>query len=405
MSRATWFSPLHALLLAVFAALASINNYNVWAVTMAGQAVVGLILAGAAYALLSRWLARGGLPKALHPAAWWAAAFIGLYCVGFVIQGSIKGFRYSVLSALFYLVLFAMLACLRYTSSSLLALGWCFGLANGALGVWWLAAGAPGAFTAHMTNPNLSGGYFCFSLFFILLALHTPQQRLLRLPLTGLAALTAVLAWNSESRAVMLALVVVAAVYYCWRWIAARRWRYAAAFWLVVGLILAITLILPVIGLMPFFREADALSEQLFHKSLHSGRSWIWALVFEGILDKPLLGHGPYFLPRNLFAIELSAHNLYLQVALQVGFAGLAALLGTLFAIWRVFWQGRFDHRVRLAAGFTAALLVHQTFDVSLTQHNLSLGLLMWMIMGIGAGIALNSPRTSGAPAGEAGEG
>jgi hypothetical protein len=398
-------SPLHALLLALFAALASINNYPVWAVTMAGQAVVGVILGYAALLLLSRWLAGGRWQRALYPVAIWAALFIGVYCAGFVVQGSLKGFRYSVLSAVFYIVLFAMLACVRYTVSGMLALGWCFGLVNAGLGVWWLWLGAPSAFAAHMTNPNLSAGYFGFSLFFILLALHAPQPRLGRLPLIAAAGLTVGLAWISESRAIMLALTVLAAVYYGWPWLAARRGRYITAFWVVVALAVVITAVLPVIGLLPFFDELTHLSEQLFHKSISSGRSWIWALVFQGILEAPLFGHGPYYLPRNLFDIELSAHNLYLQVALQVGLAGLAALLGTLQAIWRVFWHGRHDRRVRLAAGFTAAILVHQTFDVSLTQHNLSLGLLMWMIMGIGAGLALNSPRTARAPAAEAGEG
>ncbi len=398
-------SPLHALLLAVFSALASINNYPAWIVTMAGQAIVGLILAYAAYLLLSRWLCGGRWHRALYPVAVWAGVFIGLYCLGFVIQGSLKGFRYSVLSAVFYLVLFAMLACVRFYTSSLLALGWCFGISNWLLGAWWLWAGAPSAFSAHMSNPNLAGGYFCFSLFFILLALHMPQQRLLRLPLIGLAGLTALLAYISESRAILLALLAAAAVYYGWRWLTAHRWRFLAAFWVSIAVAALITVVLPVIGLLPFFEQATELSQGLFSKSISSGRSWIWALMFQGILDKPVFGHGPYYLPRNLFEIELSAHNLYLQVALQVGFTGLAALLGTLFAIWRVFWHGRRDHRVRLAAAFTTALLIQQTFDVSLTQHNLSLGLLMWMIMGIGAGLALNSPRSVARPASSAGEG
>jgi hypothetical protein len=388
-------SPLHALLLGVFATLATLNNYSTWAVTMAGQVIIMLALVYAAYLLLNRWLAGGRWPAALRQVMIWATLFTGVYCLGFAVQGSLKGFRYSVLTVVLYLALFLLLASARYTSGMLLALGWSFALFNCALGAWWLAAGMPRAFAAHMTNPNLAGGYFGFSLFFILLALHTRQPQLWRLVLSAIAALTVVLAFISESRAIMLALLGLAAIYYGWRWLARKRWRFYALFWLVVAACSVITLIVPVLGMLPFFEQATALSEQVFNKSLHSGRSLLWMLVFQGILEAPLLGHGPYYLPRNLFAIDLSAHNLYLQVALQVGLLGLSTLLGTLFAAWRTLWQGRHDSRVRLAAGFAAAILIHQTFDVSLTQHNLSLGLLMWMILGTGAGLALNTPQAA----------
>ena len=393
---ATWIrlTPLHALLLGVFAVLTSINNYPAQFVTMLGQAIGMLLLVYAAYLLLARILVGGRWPQALRPVLAWSTVFIGLYCVGFFVQGSLKGFRYSVLTALFYLALFVLLASLRYTSNMLLTLGWCFGLFNGMLGLWWAAAGMPRIFSAHMTNPNLSGGFFGFSLFFILLALQIRQHPLLRLFLAGLAVLTVVLAFISESRAILLALVGLAIVYYSWRWVARRRWRFNTVFWLIISMVIAITALIPVVQMLPFFEEATRLSQELFHKSLHSGRNLIWAMVFQGILDAPVLGHGPYYVPRNLFSTDLSAHSLYLQVALQTGLLGVSALLGLLFAVWRTFWQGRFDNRVRLAAGFTAALLIHQTFDVSLTQHNLSLGLLMWMIMGIGAGLALNPPPT-----------
>jgi O-antigen ligase len=401
LQAASWLrlSPLHALLLGLFATLASINNYSVWAVTMAGQVVVGLVMFYAAYLLLSCWLAGGRWPRALLSAAAWSAAFIGFYCIGFFVQGSFRGFRYSVLSAILYLMLFLMLALVRYTNNFLLALGWCFGLFNGLLGVWWLALGLPAEFTAHMTNPNLSGGFFGFSLFFILLALQARQHQLLRLALAGLAVLTLLLSFTSASRAIMLALAGLAIVYYSWRWLTARRWRFYTAFWVLVGVIIVITITIPILQMLPFYEQATALSEELFHKNLQSGRNVIWTLVFQGILDAPLFGHGPYYLPRNLFAIDLSAHNLYLQVALQVGLLGVSALLAMLYAVWRVFWQGRHDNRVRLAAGFTAAILIHQTFDVSLTQHNLSLGLLMWMIMGLGAGLAINSSPPATQPA------
>ena len=121
-----------------------------------------------------------------------------------------------------------------------------------------------------------------------------------------------------------------------------------------------------------------------FGKSLFTGRERLWPFLATLISRHPLLGYGPGALPAAFLDTDRSSHSLYLQISLQSGVFGLVLFLLLMGRIWSFYWVGRDDPIVRLSGAFLTGILVHQTFEVSLTQNELPIGLVQWLILGMG---------------------
>ena len=110
----------------------------------------------------------------------------------------------------------------------------------------------------------------------------------------------------------------------------------------------------------------------------------IWLALIELIKQRLLIGYGASASPQQFLPIGLSSHNLYLQIALQSGLTGLALLILLFWNIWKLFYRKVDSIYVKLAASFFVAAMVYQLFEVSLTQNNLAIGILIWLITSIG---------------------
>jgi hypothetical protein len=73
-----------------------------------------------------------------------------------------------------------------------------------------------------------------------------------------------------------------------------------------------------------------------------------------------------------------------LAVAFKTGLVGLFLQIALLGAIWLKFYSGRYNQTVRLAAASFMGICVHQLFETSLINTNLSVGILFWSIIAIG---------------------
>ncbi|WP_182914124.1 O-antigen ligase [Paenibacillus sp. 1011MAR3C5] len=122
-------------------------------------------------------------------------------------------------------------------------------------------------------------------------------------------------------------------------------------------------------------------------KSINSGRDQIWGVIGDIVMNKPFFGHGAGAIPVDFTNWELSSHNQFLQIALQVGLVGLAILILVLFLIWNQFWKNRNDKRVMLTASYFIGIIVYQLFEVTLT-HNATASVIQWMILGLGLSFA-----------------
>jgi O-antigen ligase len=378
------------LLISMLVLLGTVNNAESGDIRRAGLLIIMAGLVFGAVLLLSYKAALLRIPAGLKPLLIAAGVYVAIYLVALVQQGHLRGLNYSIGQLVMLLIFFFLIASLRWTNTMLLILSWCFTLFFTFICAWWFIAGLPWEFVAHMTNPNLSGMYAGFGLFFICLGLLSRQPLPLKFIQVGVAILTVALVINNNSRAVVLGLLAALAIWYFWPRLTASRRRMRALFFTLATAIILFVVVYPLLHFTPVYEPLQQLSYELTGKNVYSGRQLIWLMILEVLSHKPVLGYGPYFIPENVLDTDLSAHNLYLQVALQVGIVGVIALGWLLYRIWLAHWPGRHDNRVRLAGAFFIALMVQQTFDVSLTQHNPAQAFAMWLMLGVGVALSLN---------------
>ncbi len=206
----------------------------------------------------------------------------------------------------------------------------------------------------------------------------------------SVAALTFGLAWAAATRDRRLALLVVAAAI------------------LAVGLVASLS----VVGL-PGLERVAALART--DEGSAAARLTIWRATLPMVATRPWLGYGPetmetafasvfppqlvYYQGRGLVVDR--AHNLWLDMGMSAGLAGIAAFAALLLGFGRSAWRGlrgavdRWD-RVIWAALAAAVLghLVDMQFSFDLTAS----ATVFWLILGVGAaaGRGLDSSELSG---------
>lgn len=132
-----------------------------------------------------------------------------------------------------------------------------------------------------------------------------------------------------------------------------------------------------------FYEWINQLLIDTTQRSLYSGRQELWPLILVKISESPLIGHGSGATPQNLLNVELSSHNLYLQVLLQVGVLGLGVLIVLLLSIWDNMARALNIPRVRFAAAAFLSIILHQMSEVSLIQNQFAMGILQWTLIGL----------------------
>ena len=107
---------------------------------------------------------------------------------------------------------------------------------------------------------------------------------------------------------------------------------------------------------------------------------------------------------RSAPKVSKSAHNLFLQVGLQTGIPGMAALAllfaSLLFGLAAP--QGGADEPMRcFALAALVTVIMHSAFEVFLLQDNMVVAAIAWLLLGLGAGLAAGRPCIPARPKGE----
>jgi O-antigen ligase len=180
-------------------------------------------------------------------------------------------------------------------------------------------------------NPNVIGGVLAALLPLQITALRY-TRRWIAVILIGLSGMALLL---SLTRGAWLALALVTGMWLLWRFITARQAQTRRA----RGLWLAIIVIVGVIGAV--ILTVTPLGERLL--GLGGDRTQIWHNSLDLVGDYPLtgLGLGDFEMTYSTYALlvhvghTLHAHDLWLDVWLNLGLLGVLALLGmTLGAVW-----------------------------------------------------------------------
>lgn len=245
----------------------------------------------------------------------------------------------------------------------------------------WVVTGFPRPFSSLFTNPNVFAPYIFYLMFFVI-SFHYYRKKKLTFVFLMISSLLLIL--YADARSVYIAILVSVFTYVFWKIITRNNIFFHLYFFFITFLIMIFTFVYPNITSFDNFYYFENLAREYTGKSLASGRDDIWAEIIFFINQNPIFGYGPGTLPSDLFYNDSSSHNLYLQTALESGYIGLILLLFVLLIVWRMFWRGRHDKIVKLSASFFIATLIHQTFELSLIQNQLSIGLLQWLVISVG---------------------
>lgn len=344
--------------------------------------LIGLVL-GSAVAL-SHFAVIGKISRSLS----WIILALLLLLLSYLLTLLLNGIDVRALFVVGELVLvfgfFLGVTVIRWNGANLSVLGLFAIIFIMVIFVLWLSAGSHSHFPAYLSNKNALGGILYGLLYFVLALSNLGQKRaLVRIAkATTIIGLIVLIATNS--RASILAFLAMSFTFLLFGVIAKSRLRWTSYFFLVVLFILAFSLIYSSLNdYLPTEGLNGALMD-LTGGRLYSGRNEIWPALQELIVQRPFLGYGAGAHPRDFFDTDLSSHNLYYQISLQVGLLGLFLLLLLLWSIWITLWHGRKDWLGRLSSAYMIGFMVHQIFEVSMTQNNLAVGLLQWLILGIG---------------------
>jgi len=233
-------------------------------------------------------------------------------------------------------------------------------------------------------NLNVFGAILYHLLFFLVFAFSVSHKKLQSLfwGLTIVVCLFAIFATNARS--LWIAIIAGLLTFYSWSFIIKNKLIFRLYFvflFLIIGLFVVLY---PYLNTIPVFIDFNHQIYEITGKNFFSQRERLWIVLIEAIKEQPITGYGSNVLPTDIIGKEVSAHNLYLQIFLQVGLVGLLLFLFMLWQIWEILRLGSLNLQVRITGAFFIGILVHQAFEVSLTQNHLSIGMIQWTIIGIG---------------------
>lgn len=252
----------------------------------------------------------------------------------------------------------------------------------------WILSGFPQLFTSFYPNSNTFGPYIFLSLYFIFFKIQQTKFTVIDL-LILMATLVLILA--SDARSILISAIIGLFIFIFWKIISRSKFIATIVYMIAIIIILSMIFVYPQLPQWQYFHIIEEWMLETFNKSLMSGREEIWIVILELINQKPFFGYGPDAIPAELIYENYSTHNLYLNIAMQSGILGLIIFIVLFYAIFITFVKSKESKTVRLAVAFLFTILVHQFFEITLIQNQLSIGLIQWTIIGIGLGFATNN--------------
>ena len=244
--------------------------------------------------------------------------------------------------------------------------------------IFWLLNPQWSTFSAYFNNSNTMGA-MAANLLAVFLT-YPPRTKLMRAVAIGGGTFFLLI---SGSRSALLMIVVMVATLIlveCGpKWI--RHIGMSGLFYCVLIGVLAFTMVYPTLTQTELGTRLNLWSLDVFGKQFFSGREDFWGQILAVVVRRPIMGYGLGVSINSITNKDLSSHSLYLQTALQSGLVGLLLLLLLLYRIFQILQQ-RKHTAAYAAAAFLLGVLVHECFEVSLTQNNWPTGMFVWMLLG-----------------------
>jgi len=238
-------------------------------------------------------------------------------------------------------------------------------------------------FSFYFSNPN-SYAAFMYYLMFLFLMTFTTFKMFKLIKILFVLSITLTVAWLTQSLTMVLCFVISLTIIGSWKLITRNKLTYKLFFYTVLGSIIAFTYLYPLISFNHSFDNINQLFLEYTGQRFYSGRNKVWFDLIELGSKNNFLGYGTGVLPKDLFRTDLSSHNLYLQIYIQNGLTSLVILFLIINGIWNKIYKYKENPNSKIFASVFIGIIVHQTFEVTLLQNNISIGTLQWILIAIG---------------------
>lgn len=324
-------------------------------------------------------------PKEFVPTVVWALLFVMSYSVG--ILNDRYGMIAQVAASILFFLGMALMPFSRKMLHMLFMAGSAVILMSAAL---WVGDGMPiEKFNGIVENSNMFGMSIFIFMFFILAYRHADIKWFKM----GILLVAIVLLFVSTNRTIWVSALVSTIIFWMWPRISRGKTGHILTFVILISATIAITVGYIYVIESPIGPELNRLTKQITGKNLFSGRHLIWLSVVNAIEARPIFGYGGGLNVSDIIGMELSAHSFYMQTTLQVGLFGLTIFLGLLAAIWMLLRKNRQEYIVRLTASYLGGIMIMLCSSVFLTQTNMAMSTLTWVVIGIGISAVINKRR------------
>jgi O-antigen ligase len=133
---------------------------------------------------------------------------------------------------------------------------------------------------------------------------------------------------------------------------------------------------------LPVFQEWNQIALEHTGRQVASGRQLIWPSIWAEIQRAPIFGHGFSLAASQITGMNLSTHNGFLMILLQVGWLGLIPVLCMLYAITSAGLAGQYTHWRMLLTMTVVIVIINSTFETELIQNNFRVAALLWFSLG-----------------------
>jgi O-antigen ligase len=136
------------------------------------------------------------------------------------------------------------------------------------------------------------------------------------------------------------------------------------------------------INSLPIFVAWNQLAQEYSGRQVSSGRQLLWPSIWEEIQRAPIFGHGFSLASSQITGRNLSTHNAFFMILLQVGVVGLIPILCMLYALTSKGLSGEYTHWRTLFTITMVIVIINSTLETELIQNNFRISVLLWFALG-----------------------
>lgn len=237
-------------------------------------------------------------------------------------------------------------------------------------------------YMAYFSHSNFLGSIM-FHIFIILVFVNNKTQNNKKVNFLISCGAVLFLVLVSDSRSSLVSIIVFVGIVW---WDLINRNSKSNNFKVNVALIVSITfsivftIVYPKLVGTSLGMALEMFSRQYLDKNFFSGRQVLWNSIINKVGEAPFGGHGLAAVPSMYMDTSFSSHNLWLQLVLQTGFVGLVLFLMFGYILYK---QTKNSNDKTIGCAYICAIIIHECFEVTLTQNEFATGIIFWMLIGI----------------------